>query len=145
MNELARIEKWLYSYLSSDATLSAAVGSRFYGPKAKTGTAFPYITWNWQGASDVNGNAAARLMTKPLYQIKVVSKGLNDSVAAIADRLDELLMTSSELTSGRYQPFGKTRAADLIHRSRARPGNELSPFGWNLQILRTGRVRPLRR
>jgi hypothetical protein len=100
MNELARIEKWLYSYLSSDATLSAAVGSRFYGPKAKTGTAFPYITWNWQGASDVNGNAAARLMTKPLYQIKVVSKGLNDSVAAIADRLDELLMTSSELTTG---------------------------------------------
>src|SRR3954465_850032 len=99
MNELARIEKWLYTYLSADATLSAAVGNRFYGPKAKTCTAFPYITWNWQGANDVNGNAAARLMTKPLYQIKVVSKGLSDAVAAAADRLDELLMTTSEQTA----------------------------------------------
>lgn len=99
MNELARIEKWLYTYLSGDSQLSAAVGGRFYGPKAKTGTAFPYVTWNWQGANDVNGNAAARLMTKPLYQIKVVSKGLTDPVAAIADRLDYLLMTTSEQTA----------------------------------------------
>lgn len=99
MNELARVEKWLYSYLSADSVLSAAVGGRFYGPKAKTGTAFPYVTWNWQGAADTNGNAAARLMTRPLYQVKVVSQGLNDAVAAAADRLDELLMTTSEVTA----------------------------------------------
>ena len=91
MNELARIEKWLYSHLSGDSALNTAVGGRFYGPKAKSGTAFPYVTWNWQGASDTNGNAAARLMTRPLYQIKVVSQGLNDQVAAIADELDARL------------------------------------------------------
>lgn len=92
MNELARVEKWLYTYLSADATLSAGVGTRFYGPKAKTGTLFPYITWNWQGATDTNGNAAARLLNRALYQVKVVNKGgLNDTVAGIADRLDDLL------------------------------------------------------
>jgi hypothetical protein len=99
MNELARIEKWLYQYLSGDSTLSTMVGGRFYGPKAKSGTLFPYVQWNWQGASDVNGNAAARLMTKPLYQIKVVSQGLNDSVAAAADRLDSLLTAAKEVTT----------------------------------------------
>jgi hypothetical protein len=98
MNELGRIEKWLYSYLSSDTTLNTAVGGRFYGPKAKTGTGFPYITWNWQGATDVNGNGAVRLMTRPLYQIKVVSQGLTDTVAGIADELDARLQTASEIT-----------------------------------------------
>lgn len=99
MNELARIEKWLNAYLSGDAALNAMVGGRFYGPKAKTGTAKPYVTWNWQGASDTNGNAAARLMTRPLYQIKVVSNGLNDAIAAAADALDARLMAAVNITA----------------------------------------------
>lgn len=92
MNVNARIEKWLYSYLSGDSTLSGMVGGRFYGPKAKTGTAFPYVQWNYQGGRRVNGNAAGWLMTKSLFQIKAVGKsGMTDAVSAIGDRLEELL------------------------------------------------------
>jgi hypothetical protein len=92
MNVNARIEKWLYSYLTADSTLNGMVGGRFYGPAVKTGTAFPYITWDMQSNTRVNGNAAGWLMTKSRFQVKVVAKGgMTDAVSAIADRLETLL------------------------------------------------------
>lgn len=96
MIETARVEEWLYTLLSGDATLSAIVGSRVYGYVAPAGTTSPWVVFNYQSGHDVRGMGPARIMVSAQYQVKAV--GQYDGfgmLKSVADRIDALMQGAS--------------------------------------------------
>lgn len=91
MNELPRIERWIYSALSGDEQLAATVETRIYHDQAPESTAYPYVVFNHQVGEDTNGLGTCRILTRNLYQVKVIARELNDNARLIADRIDEII------------------------------------------------------
>jgi hypothetical protein len=92
MNELSRANKWLYSKLAADAMISSIVGTRIYARKAPPNAAYPFIVFNYQAGTDSQGMGTARVLTRSLYQVKVICKNSPDeNVYTVADRIDELI------------------------------------------------------
>lgn len=96
MAETLVVEEWLYTVLSGDAVLSAAVGGRIYGYVAPTGAALPYVIYQQQAGRDIAGVGPARIMSTFSYIVKCVAKG--NSFAGIevaANRIDAVLQAAS--------------------------------------------------
>lgn len=92
MNELSRANKWIYGKLAANATITGIVATRIYARKAPKDAAYPLIVFNFQGASDSQGVGTARVLTRPLYQVKVICKNNpDDTVYTVADEIDELI------------------------------------------------------
>ena len=104
MNEIQRAEKWIYDKLSGAASVTAAVSTRIYGEAgAPERAAFPYALFNLQtGGNDVRGNNTVRLMSAPLFQIKIVTDGAPTSAVRTAvDALDDLFQEAvTEVSEG---------------------------------------------
>lgn len=92
MIESARIEQWLYSTLTGDATLAAAIGTRCYGYLAPQAAAYPLLLFNMMDGDDVMGVGTERVMFQGLYQVKVIGQtSAFGAIKAIADRIDVVL------------------------------------------------------
>jgi hypothetical protein len=91
MNELARIERWIYSALSGDAQLTGVVATRIYHDWAPEGAAYPFVIFNFQVGEDTNGLGTCRILTRALYQVKIVGRELNDNARLVADRIDDVI------------------------------------------------------
>lgn len=92
MIESVRVEQWLYTTLTGDATLAAAVSTRCYGYIAPQNAIYPLLLFSMQAGTDVMGVGTARVMLTCLYQVKVI--GATNSFAALkplADRIDAVL------------------------------------------------------
>ena len=109
MNELVSCDQWIYETLTGDTTLAGLVATAWaaaqappivpapasrpdrwvFSGVAPQGTLTPYIVFHCLSAPDVLGGFATRVMTKPLYQVKVIGKGSSFlALAAIAGQLD---------------------------------------------------------
>lgn len=89
MNEIVRVDEWLYSILHGDPALANLPVASYV---AKAGMTLPRIQFNFQGGSDVGAVGAIRIMLTGLWQIKAIVQA--DSFAPakpIADRIDTLL------------------------------------------------------
>ena len=101
MNELATIFRWLPTVLKADASLYAIVGDRILGDEIPKAMAFPLVQFAYMSGRDVAGTGSVRLMTRPLFLVKVIVKGPLSSVAeSAADRIDEVLQNV------KYDQFG---------------------------------------
>lgn len=99
-SEISRVESWIYSKLVADVGpggLNTLVGGRIFAylaPQAINGVpiAYPLVIYNLQSSRDVQGLGTDRVMTRPLYLIKVISKGPpTDTARGAADRIDEVI------------------------------------------------------
>jgi len=95
-HELSRAKKWIVDALKADATLLPLIGgatnTRIYFDQAPEGATYPFIVFNLQSSSDVQGVCIPRVATRPLFQVKVVTDGPPDTNArTIADRIDAVL------------------------------------------------------
>lgn len=107
-SEISRIESWIYSRLSSDTgvdRLNTLVNGRIYpylipqGVVAANG--YPSVIYSLQAGRDVQGLGTNRLMTRPLYLVKVISRGApNTAAKSAADRIDALLTVASSVKDG---------------------------------------------
>lgn len=89
MNEIVRVDEWLYSILHGDQALAGVPVAAYV---AKQGTAFPRIQFNFQGGSDVVAVGAIRIMLTGLWQVKAIVQAESYAPAKpLADRLDALL------------------------------------------------------
>ncbi len=93
--ETATAETWIYSTLANDATLISLGVTGVYSYIAPEGSAFPYILFQQQAASDVNAVGPTRIMAQLVYVIRVVTMGSIGSVVAISTRLDNVLQAQS--------------------------------------------------
>jgi len=91
MNEIHRAQKYIVDKLTGAAQVTAAVGTRIFANQAPETTTFPYVLFNLLDALDTRGVCTRRLLARPLFGIKVISKGSPSSAVETAvDAIDEL-------------------------------------------------------
>ncbi len=101
--EITEAKNWIYDALYADLTLRAIIADRIYQDVAPQGSALPRIIYNYMGGGDVNALGTARLMTTPLFQIRIVTQGFPSAAAKTADGLmDAVLQNMRVTTSGQY-------------------------------------------
>jgi len=113
MSETVAIDKWLYSLLSTDATLLGAAPGGVHADAAPRGTAFPLVIIALQDATDGMSFNGTRILVRATYQVKVVGQGASYSALdTAAGRIDALLHRASGSVSGgviyscvRVEPF----------------------------------------
>jgi len=85
------IDRFIYSTLSSDATITSLVSNRIFKGYAPQGTTTPSIVFQNQAPNrDVRAIGAIRIMTNGLYLIKAVTTVNEASLEPILNRIDEL-------------------------------------------------------
>jgi hypothetical protein len=117
--EAITAERWLYQVLSGDTELTALVSNRVFGSIAPKDTPFPYVIYQVQAGSDVQGVGTARIMSDLVVVVKGVDRAQSfASLEAIADRIDVLLQgvhgSGGVLGSVRLQPLTMVEVIDEI-------------------------------
>ena len=92
MNELSRANKFIYTQLAATAAVTSVVSNRIYARKAPQRATFPFVLYSVQSpGADTQGVGKARILTNPLYQIKIICKDNPDAnINTAADAIDDL-------------------------------------------------------
>jgi hypothetical protein len=91
VNALPIADAWIYSGLSGDAQLIAAVGERIYRRFAPEGAAFPFVVFGAQTGGVQLTTDGRKVWDTPVYQIKVVSVApADDGAVSAANRIHAL-------------------------------------------------------
>lgn len=92
MNELPAAENWIHDKLASDSEIASVVGGRIYKYALPQSPIYPLIVYSLASDSDFQGLGTVRIITRPLYLIKVISRGSPTSLVNLAaDRVDEIV------------------------------------------------------
>lgn len=90
-------EQWLYERLNGDAALLTAAPGGVHAENAPTGTEYPFVGFQLQGASDLMYNSGRRVWADTLWLITVTDRAGDDSalMATALDRIDAVLHLAS--------------------------------------------------
>lgn len=116
MDELTRVDAWLQTTLTGDATLATLVDGRVFADIAPQGTPGPFIVHQFQGGADNIGNGGNRVLVNGVWLVRVVAQ--TDSylpLQPIADRIDAVLHRGAGgavLTCTSEQPYRLTESAE---------------------------------
>lgn len=92
MNELPAIENWLHDKLIADTEISSVVGESVYKYILPQKPRYPCVVYSLASDFDFQGLGTVRILTRPLYLVKVVSRGTPTTLVNLcADRVDELI------------------------------------------------------
>lgn len=94
ISEVARAERWLYTILSQDGTVSGIVAGRIFAFAApQTISTWPIVVYTMlSGGEDVRGTGATRIMAAPLFLVKAITQGASlAALQTLVDRIDTLL------------------------------------------------------
>lgn len=92
MNELPAIENWLHDKLVADAEVFSVVADNVFKYVIPQKPRYPCIVYSVASAFDFQGLGTVRILTRPLYLVKVVSRGVPTTLVNLcADRVDELI------------------------------------------------------
>jgi hypothetical protein len=136
-----RIEQALYTLLSEDAALLAALENLGATPNADAlywrgmpalDTPVPFVVFEMLAGTDDTTRCGPPASSKLVYQIKVIAAG-NDMVALepVADRLDTLIAGHVETLDGFRLHF--QRASSLAYTEGTPPG-EFSHLGFTYNV-----------
>lgn len=121
-HEISRARKWIVDALKADATLVALIGgasaARIYFGMAPENAVMPYVLFNLQASSDVQGFCLPRVAARLTFQVKVVCDGPpTTGVRTIADRVDLVLGQAVTQVSESYVFSGRrTQAIEYVER-----------------------------
>jgi len=104
ISEAPRVEQWLFSVLTGDTALAAAIGARVYVGAAPNTATFPLVIFaQISPGDDLRGVGPVRVWGEPLYVVKAVGQGQSvQSLAPLADRIDAVLhAVSGTVSDGR--------------------------------------------
>lgn len=106
VTEIQQAKAWLYEVLHGDADIEEAVGTEIYAdfnPRDMPDRIFPYLLFNYMGGVDVDALGTARLLSVPLFQVRLVVQGRPNSAAReVEKRIDDVLQTAVYEPSGDY-------------------------------------------
>lgn len=92
MNELPAIENWLHDKLIADTEIVSVVGESIFKYALPQKPRYPCIVYSLASDFDFQGLGTVRILTRPLYLVKVVSRGTPTTLVNLcADRVDELI------------------------------------------------------
>lgn len=148
MNELPAAENWLHDKLVADTEISSVVNQRVYKYALPQSPIYPLIVYSLAADSDFQGLGTVRIITRPLYLIKVISKGAPSSlVNLVADRVDEIVgrTTKDSFTSTAGDMFAvssrREAAIQFMERDPAVAGNLYFHLGglYRMEVFSLGR------
>lgn len=103
-NEVVRIDSWISSRLLGDngvGGVATLLNNRVYAYIAPQGAAYSLVIFSHQAGRDVQGLGTNRVITRPLYLVKVISQGAPNAAAkSAADRIDERLTVAASVKDG---------------------------------------------
>lgn len=106
VSEIQEAKKWIYDSLHNNADIATLVGTRIYmdyAPQTPASRVYPYILYNLMGGTDSDGLGTVRVLTLPLFQVRVVTDGRPDGNARKIDkRIDDVLQNAVYQPSGDY-------------------------------------------
>lgn len=115
--ELSKASTYIYSKITTDATLSAAVGTRVYEDAADKNTAYPCVVFSCTAPDDSVSVGGVTVKSDLDYTIRVIgqrSQTANSSYAlidAIAERIKTVMHHTSSgdiLSCTRIRPFNRS-------------------------------------
>ncbi len=93
---LLNADRWLYTQLTTDAQLAAALGGRVFVDNAPLGTQYPLAIMTFVSSQQVGNWSQDRIMDNELWQIAVWSnQNKYSSIESIADRIRAVLHKAS--------------------------------------------------
>ena len=127
VSEIQQAKKWIRAVLIANADITAVVGTRVYADRSPSPLVFPYIIYNFMGGTDVQGLGTARLLSRPLFQVRVVGEGSPDTNARKVDkRIDDVLRVAVVQPSGEF--FFSARREQPIDRPEINPATNKQFF-----------------
>ena len=98
MNELGLTAQFITTLLTADEEITALVADRIYRNHRPPNGGLPCIVFSLVSSIDKQAiGARQRLFTRPLYTIKAITEGTDDTVGdAIATRVDEVISGQSD-------------------------------------------------
>lgn len=148
MNELPAAENWLHDKLVADTEIAAVVAARVYKYALPQSPIYPLIVYSLAADSDFQGLGTVRILTRPLYLVKVISKGSPSSLVNLAaDRIDEIVgkTTKDTFTSTAGDMFAvssrREAAVQFMERDPAVAGTLYFHLGglYRLEVFSLGR------
>ncbi|MEO6467500.1 MAG: DUF3168 domain-containing protein [Acidimicrobiia bacterium] len=109
-DELTRVDQWIYQTLTADSALTAIVGTKVFVDNAPQGTAFPFVVFSLEYATDVVTHSHTRIMVDSVWRIRVnkASESYDSEMRSAADRIDVLFDRTSG-SAGEAQIFSSVR------------------------------------
>lgn len=148
MNELPAAENWLHDKLANDSEIASIVLDRIYKYALPQKPIYPLITYSLASDSDFQGLGTVRILTRPLYLVKVISKGSPSSLVNLAaDRVDEIIGKTTKdtfiSTAGDMFAVSSRReaAVQFMERDPSLAGNLYFHLGglYRLEVFSLGR------
>lgn len=148
MNELPAAENWLHDKLAEDTEIASVVGARIYKYALPQSPIYPLVVYSLASDSDFQGLGTVRILTRPLYLVKVISRGAPSSLVNLAaDRIDEIVgrTTKDTFTSTAGDMFAvssrREAAVQFMERDPAVAGNIYFHLGglYRLEVFSLGR------
>lgn len=121
MSEPTAADRWVYTKLTADATLTPLIGTRVFGEIAPQGTAMPYIVFQMQSAVDLRIVGPYTVWSNMLYVVRGIAEtnSFGGNLGTIDNRITAVLHnTSGSNVDGliyvcvRVQPFRLTEIVD---------------------------------
>lgn len=148
MNELPAIENWLHDKLATDAEIASVVGESVYKYALPQKPRYPCVVYALASDFDFQGLGTVRILTRPLYLVKVVSRGTPTTLVNLcADRVDEIVGKAVReiLTSTAGDQFAlsarREAAVQFVERDPALEGSLYFHLGglYRLEVFSLGR------
>lgn len=148
MNELPAAENWLHDKLMGDSEIFNVVAGRIYKYALPQSPIYPLIVYSLASDTDFQGLGTVRILTRPLYLVKVISRGAPSSLVNLAaDRVDEIVgkVTKDSFTStagDMYAVSSRREAAiQFMERDPAAAGTLYFHLGglYRLEVFSLGR------
>ena len=111
VSEIQQAKAWIYTILAANVDIAARVGTRIYSdfvPEPLANRTYPYILYEYLGGNDVDGLGSNRILSFPLFQIRLVTNGTNGNGRPTASdrlaekRIDTVLQNAVHQLSGDY-------------------------------------------
>jgi hypothetical protein len=105
VSELQQAKKWIRDSLIANAYITANVGTDIYASILNIASPAPsrYILYSFLAGTDVDALGTSRLLSKPLFQVLVVSTTSPDAIVRKLDKsIDDVLQNAVHQASGDY-------------------------------------------
>lgn len=108
----------------------AALSVPVYGPnQVPQGATGPYCLMDYAAGTDVDGLGTVRLMTEPLFLIRIVNKGPVTGAVRTADKaMDDVIQRTDAIVLGDYE-FSARREKPHFHAYKDEANNQFVETG----------------
>ncbi|MEK6281876.1 MAG: hypothetical protein AABN95_16100 [Acidobacteriota bacterium] len=104
ISEVQQAKAWIYTVLAANSDIASACGTRIYDsyvPGAPASRTYPFVIFNFMGGNDINALGTSRLLSTPLFQVRVVCEGRPTATIRLVDkRISDVLGVAVYQLSG---------------------------------------------